>query len=156
MWESRIGRTLSPDTWSNLFAGQKEISMLQLQWKIVHNVFPTNIILKKIGIKESENCDFCQEKDYVEHAFFRCKRLEHFWDNIFSRINIKLSKNIVFNETSLLLGIEQEYQDLSFQEIGFINSICILGKLSINKNRMNNIPLEIIFERELRLRNIEL
>ena len=68
MWETRIGFELNSDTWSNLFVGMKEIKLIHLQWKILHNIFPTNIILKKIGLRQSEICDFCDENDVVEHT----------------------------------------------------------------------------------------
>ena len=79
MWEYRIGHKMNPDTWSNLYTGQKEIKLIQLQWKILHNIFPTNIFLHKIGIKPSDLCDHCQEREYVEHTFFKCERLQIFW-----------------------------------------------------------------------------
>ena len=154
MWENRLGRKLNPDTWSNLYTGKKEIKLIQLQWKFLHNILPTNILLHKIGIKQSDQCDHCQEKDNVEHTFYRCERLYLFWKNISSRINNKLNKNIILNETSIVLGIEQ-IQDFCKQEIDFINKIIIIAKLSIIKNNMNKFPLQMIFESELKLRKLE-
>ena len=156
MWENRLGYQLCSNTWSNLFVGTKEIKLAQLQWKILHNIFPTNIILKKIGIKQTENCEFCQERDTVEHTFFSCKRLEKFWKNVSTRIDKKLDKKIIMNQTAVLLGIEQEEQNLSFDEIKWINTIFILGKVSIVYNRMNRTSVDLLFEREIKLRNLEL
>ena len=133
----------------------KEIKLIHLQWKILHNIFPTNIILKKIGLRQSEICDFCDENDVVEHTFFRCKRLKSFWKNISTRLINKLNKNITLNEVSIMLGVEQTHQELNVEEKSLINKISIIGKLSIIKNKINKTPIELIFERELRLRKIE-
>ena len=112
-------------------------------------------MLQKIGIKHSHRCDFCEERDVVEHAFFKCERLYSFWNSISKRLNNKLKKRIVLNETSVILGIEQEQQNLPFQEKRFINTIFALGKFSIIKNKTNKINIDIIFEREVKLRKIE-
>ena len=78
----------------------------------------------------------------------------YFGKNISSRINNKLNKKIILNETSIVLGIEQ-LQDICKQELVFINKIITIAKLSIIKNNMNKFPIEMIFESELKLRKLE-
>ena len=120
----------------------------------MHNTFPTNILLNRIGIKQSEVCDFCNEKDFVEHMFVNCKRLGDFWEEIFKKISILLGKKIIFSEKTILLGIEQSNQKLGDSEIKLINKISIIGKISIIKNKMTKMNIKMIFEKELSLRNI--
>ena len=67
MWYNRTGQKLHKDTWKNLFKYHKETKLIEIQWKILHNIFPTNILLNRIGIKDTEKCEFCNEKDFVEH-----------------------------------------------------------------------------------------
>ena len=86
MWENRLERKLHPNTWKNVFIDNKETKLIQMQWKILHNIYPTNILLQKIGIKHSEKCDFCEETDVVEHTFFRCERLKPFWINVSKKL----------------------------------------------------------------------
>ena len=90
MWENRLDRKLHCKTWQNLFTQIKETKLIQLQWKILHNIYPTNILLHKIGIKKSERCDFCEETDVVEHNFFRCERVQPFWKIVSQLIEAKL------------------------------------------------------------------
>ena len=92
MWENKLNRKLKPNTWKNLFIEFKETELIQLQWKILHNIYPTNILLQKIGIKHSNKCDFCEERDIIEHTFFRCKRLNNFWSDISKQLDVKLKK----------------------------------------------------------------
>ena len=91
----------------------------------------------------------------MEHTFFRCKRLHPFWKKVTSILINKLDKKITLDETSVLLGIEQNHEHLSFKELRFINKIVILGKLSIIRSQMNKTPIDLIFEREMKLRNID-
>ena len=82
MWYNRTGQKLHKDTWKNLFKYHKETKLIEIQWKILHNIFPTNILLNRIGIKDTEKCEFCNEKDFVEHMFVNCKRIDRLWENI--------------------------------------------------------------------------
>ena len=150
------GKKLHSNTWNNILIGLKETKLREVQWKIVHNIYPTNILLNKMGIKSSEKCDFCDEVDVVEHMFFRCKRLQTFWTDVSKRIDNRVNKKIKLNEISIVLGIEQEHPKLCYEEIKLLNTILIIGKLSIIKNKMNKTKIDIIFERELQLRNIKL
>ena len=155
MWENRFGYKLCPETWNNLFKNIKETKLLEMQWKILHNIYPTNVILKKIGIKQTEKCDFCNEIDYVEHTFFNCNRLKMFWEAISSLINKKLNKKIYLSEKSVLLGIEQEHHNLRKEELKFINLIILIGKLSIIKSKFYQmINLNTLFEKEVNLREV--
>ena len=36
---------------------------------------PSNILLHKMKIKNTDNCDYCGAVDYVEHMFIHCPRL---------------------------------------------------------------------------------
>ena len=156
MWENRLDRKLHCKTWQNLFTQIKETKLIQLQWKILHNIYPTNILLHKIGIKQSERCDFCEETDVVEHTFFRCERVQPFWKIVSQLIEVKLKKKIMLNETSIILGIEQDNHDLTFEEQKQVNIFLILAKFSIIKSRSTKSNINIIFERELQLRNIDI
>ena len=137
-----------------MFKSNKEIKLQEIQWKILHNVFPTNILLKRIGIKQSENCDFCNQRDFVEHYFFQCTRILKFWDYIKIMLFTKLNKRIVLNAYNILLGIEQDDEQLTISEILYINKIITIAKLSIIKSKNSNINVINIFENELRLRKI--
>ena len=35
--------------------------------RIVHRIIATNVVLKKMGIINCEQCTFCDEKDSIEH-----------------------------------------------------------------------------------------
>ena len=37
--------------------------------RIVHLVIATNVVLKKMGIINCEQCTFCDEKDSIEHFY---------------------------------------------------------------------------------------
>ena len=57
----------------------KESRLRLLYFKILNNIYPTNILLSKMKIKTSDKCEYCKTHDLIEHFFFHCKRLEGFW-----------------------------------------------------------------------------
>ena len=62
---------ITKEIWLLPFDSTKEVKTQMLQWKILHNIYPTAIILKKMGIKNSESCPSCDEKETLIHFFFR-------------------------------------------------------------------------------------
>ncbi len=50
----------------------KDVKIRNLQFKMLHNIYPTMAHLKKWKIKDSENCDRCQIKETLSHAVFNC------------------------------------------------------------------------------------
>ena len=47
----------------------KESRLQLLHWIILHDIYPTSILLHKIGICSSNKCLFCGEVDYLELFF---------------------------------------------------------------------------------------
>ena len=155
MWERKMGKTLHEKTWSNIFLSTKETKLQEIQWKIVHNIFPTNILLTRIGIKSSEKCELCGVTEYIEHLFIECQRIGSFWEKVERLILSQINKSIKLNNNIILLGIEQDkqFEKLKLKEMYQINEILIIGKLSISKSKVNNLNLDLVFERELRIRS---
>ena len=154
MWENKFENKICDFTWSNIFTCTKETKLQDFQWKIVHNIFPTNILLNRMGIKNTEKCETCGVTEYVEHMFYECKRIENFWNKVESLIKIKFDKNIKLDKINVILGIEQDerYNKFTKREVFAINEILIIAKLSISKSKVYDTNIEITFERELKLR----
>ena len=50
----------------------KETRLKTLQFKFIHNIYPTNILLNKMGLVTTNNYFWCSEVDYIKHAFYQC------------------------------------------------------------------------------------
>ena len=96
----------------------KEIQLLELQFKIAHNLYPSNILLQKMKIKNTNRCDYCpHEIDFIEHFFYNCNQIKPLWIHIENMINAKIGKNIKINQTVALFGVQKG----SFLEQKYIN-----------------------------------
>ena len=66
-----VAHELRKESWLRLFHS-----------KFIHNTFPTNILLNKMGLATTTKCLWCTEIDYIEHAFYQCTKLENFWRHV--------------------------------------------------------------------------
>ena len=57
--------------WSLPSLVTKETRLQVLQWKRLHNIYPTNTLLCKMKVKDDQMCSCCYDVvDYIEHFFF--------------------------------------------------------------------------------------
>ena len=68
-WNEKYDLSFSKHHWLVASKCTKEERLKLLHWKILHNIYPTNILLHKMGLRPSTYCSFCQETDYTEHLF---------------------------------------------------------------------------------------
>ena len=134
------------------FQATKESKLRLLHFKILHNIYPTSILLNRMGIKSSENCDFCGEKDFVEHMFVNCPKLNGFWDKISTLIYTYTQVKFNLSSSNILLGISKN-NHISKKQLNIANHIILIAKFCISKMRYVEISnIFLLFEMELSLR----
>ena len=153
-----MNKKLHEDIWKNIFLDTKETKLQEIQWKIVHNIFPNNIILNRMKIKESETCEICGEKEFTEHLFYNCKRVALFWKRISVMLSLKFNLKLNLTEYLVIFGMEHNDNpfNLTQTQRRYINEIILIGKLAIIKSKALRSDISIVFERECRIRNKEL
>ena len=98
-------------SWKSCFLKIHKFDDIKLKWlqmRIVHRVFATNVVLKKMGIINCEQCTFCDEKDSVEHFLWQYYFTRRFWrllENLIST-NCETACNIKITENLVLFGID--------------------------------------------------
>ena len=86
-WKRKFNYDIDEDEWFISFRSSNETRLRVLQWKILHNIYPTNILLSKMKITESNLCSYCSNSvDFIEHFFFQCPKTNIFWKYIESFI----------------------------------------------------------------------
>ena len=79
-WLHKYNIDIDTNTWLTAFNATKEVRLRELHWKIIHNIYPTNIMLHKMKIKDSNRCSYClHDVDFLEHFFFECTIVRQFW-----------------------------------------------------------------------------
>ena len=62
------------------FTITKEVKIIMFQYKIIHNILPTQMSLHRDGISDSDLCSFCKiEKQTINHLLVDCSKTVSFW-----------------------------------------------------------------------------
>ena len=105
-WKKRFDTEIDNRYWEVAFNANQETRLKVLQWKVLHNIYPTNILLHKMGIANSETCNACHsgEMDYKEHFFFTCEKINPIWQLVKKEILLRTDSNITISLDTALLG----------------------------------------------------
>ena len=134
----------------------KESKLRLLQYKILHRIFPTNSLLSKMKIKESNTCEYCEKVDDIEHYFFHCTILKGYWKLVTARAYINTKKEVKLDPKNVIFGITKEqFPSLTLKQVNMINYYILIGKSSITKLKNGySHNLGHIFDSECRLRQV--
>ena len=102
---SRKFEKFDADYWNIPYKCTKESRLKILQWKILHNIYPTNILLYKMKIAGSIQCKYCNEVDFTEHFFAQCKLVRPIWQEIENMIAVRTDKRMKLGIKEIMLGI---------------------------------------------------
>ena len=146
-----------PFIWTVASSCTSEVKLIQLQWKILHNIYPTGTLLHKMKIRSTENCESCGERDSLSHFFVFCSIAKKIWKEAEMFIYNLTGIKICLDEKRVILGILKDDR-ISFstqKALNLINRVILIGKHTISKYKVNNIGNPIIFfEKELWVRNL--
>ena len=147
-----------PLVWRLSFDTLKEPRISAMQWKILHNIYPTNCFLMRIGKSHSNICNACNiEIDSTCHFFFECSKIELLWTHIGNDIEVKIGKRLQLTKYHVILGIyDKQDFDIDNDDTTFVNALILLGKFVINKWRHSGqtMPIELIYEQGKKIRDI--
>ena len=138
--------------WNIIPSTTREGRLISLNWKVTCNIYPTKILLHKMKIENNDVCDICNEKDYVEHFFFFCKKIQPIWVEANYIISLKVSKRVVLTHFDVLFGFQQCTEKT---QRDFITSIIMIAKLTISKFRWESSQSVISFQIRIEVQKID-
>ena len=142
-WASELG--LSENfSWKSFYTipykATKDTRIHWLQFRLLHRILSTNTFLKKIKIKDSEMCTFCDNTaETLLHLFYECPFVKRFWNDfqtLFEVCNIKLPDNISPNVVILGFSGSGNY-------IMRLNLFILIAKQYIYVSKYNSKNLNI-------------
>ena len=102
------------------------------QYRIFHRTIGTNVLLKKMGIKNHDDCFFCDSNpETIEHLFWYCDRIFPLWSALANWIWLVTEIEMEFSLESVLLGYTN-----SMPCKNAINCIILVVKFFIYKCKM--------------------
>ena len=112
-WNEKLGVDID---WKKCFLQLHKISDVKSKWfqiRIVHRCLGTNVVLKEIGILNSDLCSFCsQTRDSIRHMFWQCPLILQFWTNFTNTMNTNCQNMVNFNisESLAILGCDNNVE----------------------------------------------
>ena len=127
--------------WERIFSLPFKITLntklREFQYKILHRICYTNILLFKFGLADSPLCYFCnKELETLEHFLFYCSKVSTFWNelNILLKSQKLISKD--FHIKDILFGLLSA--DNNDDNI-LVNYIILESKYLIFRSKLSKI-----------------
>ena len=153
-WKRKFDENFDRRYWILPFICTKETKLQIMQWKILHEIYPSNILLTKMKIKSSEKCELCGERDTLIHFFYECIKVENVWKEIEKLTFQKTGQSIALSAKIVLLGVVPS-KNVTKKMSRTINLLILIGKHVISKGKYGNIKnFSLILEYELLTRSL--
>ena len=153
IWERKYGETIEKKHWQ-IVHSLKESRLKTLAWKILHNIYPTNILLHKMKLKESPSCESCGVPDFIEHFFYNCKKVKKLWVEIQKELQSNLSSSFKITEKTVLIG-DTGSAATPKKELDKIHKTIAIGKLTVSKYKYGKATdIIALYRTECCIRNI--
>jgi hypothetical protein len=107
------------DDWKLVFKQYSTISDTRLkafQFKILNNLTPCNLYLKRISKSDTDTCPKCNKLDDIVHYFFECIEVKSIWNQLSNWWNGITKQNLVITERDVMIGLEQRAIKLKMQD----------------------------------------
>jgi hypothetical protein len=73
---------INEDEWENIFLVPKTVKNTKIrvfQYKVLFNLIPCNLYLKRIKKSDTDKCDQCSSLDDIFHYLCECDQIQTFW-----------------------------------------------------------------------------
>ena len=152
-WERKFDVDFHLKIWNIPFKCSKETRLQCLQWKILHNIYPTNIMLSKMKLRDSNKCLYCPtETDFIEHFFYNCAKCVPLWRHVECVLSFLLEHRVNLDVKRVLFGI-LDLEGFHSQEINVINLCILVAKMCISKYKYGKpYSITLMFDTEMKLR----
>ena len=111
----------------------------QFQYKILNRYLVTNVYLKKVGIKLSSDCSFCEDADEsLEHLFTSCPYVLSFWKDLSDWLNDLGVKVYLLTKADIIFGSWERKDDFLF-----FNHVLLIAKQYVYYCRINALVLSL-------------
>ena len=81
----------------------KEVKIIMFQYKIIHNILPTQMSLHCDGISDNDLCSFCKiEKQTINRLLVDCSKTVSFWKIFQDLWHGKTQETLFLNQSQIL------------------------------------------------------
>jgi len=99
---------LNNNPFETLIKATDETKLRNVQYKILHNIYPTMYHLHKWKIKSNPNCTHCNETETLSHAIYECEIAQSTLSNFVNIIKSVTNITLHLNLEDVMCGIQND------------------------------------------------
>jgi hypothetical protein len=130
---------LSEEQWKEIFTMPsilRDTKIKTFQYKLLFNLVPCNLYLKRIKRNDTDKCDLCQKLDDIPHYLVECEQANNFWNSFTRWWNNSTNSNIKLDRKDILAGVlGNKYKN------NLLNACILLGKWHIYKTKLHQADI---------------
>ena len=133
-WSNRYD--IEANSWKDAFryfATIKDTRMKAFQFKILNNLLPCNLYLKRIGKSDTDKCPACNVLDDLSHYLVHCPETSSVWNQVTRWWKEVTGEEVILSERDILLGLAPRTSTLVMQSQ--LNDIITAIKWNIHANK---------------------
>ena len=159
------GLELSENQWKEIFTIPSVIRNTKIkafQYKMLYNLTPCNVYLKRITRSDTDKCDRCPMLDDITHYIFECEQVKIFWNSFTQWWRNWTNETLDICKQTVLIGILGKTHKHKQ-----INACILLAKWHIYKTKLDQtnvcfykflceLKYFLVIEKSIALRNNKL
>jgi hypothetical protein len=109
-WGTRYDIEMEDEGWKVIYkrySSIKDARLKAFQFKVLNNLIPCNLYLKRIGKSDTDKCPICNELDDITHFLANCPETALAWKQLERWWNGMTNQNITVDERSIIIGTEK-------------------------------------------------
>ena len=133
-WAARYEVAMADNGWKVIYKSYsviKDTRMKAFQFKVLNNLIPCNLYLKRIGKSETDKCPYCNELDDIIHFLAACPETLSAWKQLERWWNGMTNQRIEIMEKDIIIGTVSN-EPLQFQ----LSQIILCTKWQIYANKL--------------------
>jgi hypothetical protein len=95
------------------FAEIKDSRTKAFQFKVLYNLLPCNLYLKRIGKSDTDKCPKCNLLDDQMHYMVECAEVASIWSHLTQWWKVLTNQVITFTSRDIIIGLEQRQEKIA-------------------------------------------
>ena len=126
--------------WKNIFklyAVIKDTRMKAFQFKILYNLIPCNLYLKRIGKSDTDKCPNCDILDDIMHYLVECPEVDSVWKHLTRWWKGITEQEVILTSADIIIGLQQKAYKIVMKSQ--LDDIIIATKWKIYTNKQKGV-----------------
>jgi hypothetical protein len=126
---------IEEEKWPSIFnnyANIQDTKLKAFQFKVLNNLVPCKLYLKRIGRSDTDRCPKCNLLEDITHYLYECREVNSIWQQLMRWWKGVTQQEIALSSRDVILGLSQRTEKIIMREQ--LNDIITTTKWKIHAN----------------------